>query len=242
MAGIGGPRTLASLIAENHEPENLEFNRSKYMYKPESYRPPPVFPDYHPFTRSKTTYAGMNDWMLADREKTNVPPTITDQNWKHKGPARDTSYEQLYRELISKRAYRFPNPGPPRKREGNVGASWRHIKEVPSYSGSKVYYVDGIVGLYDSTSLNQKLASRSLPLAPSYGTPLFAMNRNDVSGYRKQRDYNLERQKFKPWLMENTDTINPLPQPLPSIPYAQPPNIDRTGGSTGYKGFYQRNA
>ena len=70
-------------------------------------------------------------------------------------------------------------------------------------------YLLGIVGLYDSTHLNQKLASRSLPLAPSYGTPLFAMNRNDVSGYRKQRDYNLEKQKFKPWLMENIETINP---------------------------------
>ena len=30
----------------------------------------------------RTTYAGMNDWMMSDKPS-NVPPTIMDQNWKN---------------------------------------------------------------------------------------------------------------------------------------------------------------
>ncbi|ESO97614.1 hypothetical protein LOTGIDRAFT_228247 [Lottia gigantea] len=110
------------------------------------YAQEPVVSEQH-----KTTYGSMNDWMgVQDRvASTNVPVTMSDSNWMQKtmlteqNPTFDDKYSRAYTDLSKQIAYRHPNPGKARERQGRIGGSWRHIKEVLGHGGSRVVFVDG---------------------------------------------------------------------------------------------------
>nr|XP_034304051.1 uncharacterized protein LOC105334161 isoform X5 [Crassostrea gigas] len=99
---------------------------------------------YRPLSRHKTTYGHMNDWMKVSRN--GVPVTMSDNNWHNlkqsEQKEHDIQFKKAFNNLTSKIAYRYPNPGNPRQRQGRIGGSWRHIKEVLGHGGSRVVYVD----------------------------------------------------------------------------------------------------
>ncbi|XP_064635326.1 uncharacterized protein LOC135492676 isoform X2 [Lineus longissimus] len=237
----------------------------------EPYRPsgPVHGPQYRPFSRSLTSYSTMNDWMgTQGREQpTNVPVTLTDGNWKYVRPAtigasldekealrrlvpNDDAYFQRYMELVDKKAYRYPDPGMQKQREGCLGGSWRHVKQVLGQGGNNLVFVDGLTRLYDHSELNEQLtrrkvahvANNSTPLG-KVSTPLYSVNRNDISSYRQFRQHEQEKRDFKPWMV-------PKPSRMPAINEAKPPSRLQTqihGVKTAadpnkaHRGFYQRN-
>uniref|UniRef100_A0A2C9KFR0 Uncharacterized protein n=1 Tax=Biomphalaria glabrata TaxID=6526 RepID=A0A2C9KFR0_BIOGL len=67
---------------------------------------------------------------------------------------REGELRRSYSELASQIAYRYPNPGLPRAREGAMGGTWRHIKEVQAFTGSRLCFIDGLVSLYDQEDFN----------------------------------------------------------------------------------------
>ncbi|XP_055997272.1 uncharacterized protein LOC130047074 isoform X6 [Ostrea edulis] len=104
---------------------------------------------YRPLSRHniggyETTYGHMNDWMKVSRD--GVPVTMSDNNWHNLKQSEqknhDIQFKKAFSNLSSKIAYRHPNPGNPRQRQGRIGGSWRHIKEVLGHGGSRVVYVD----------------------------------------------------------------------------------------------------
>ncbi|KAK6191955.1 hypothetical protein SNE40_003522 [Patella caerulea] len=100
---------------------------------------------------NKTTYGCMNDWMNVQNRvlSSGVPVTMSDSNWMKANAMADTrpgfndKYGKAYTELSQQIAYRHPNPGKARERQGRIGGSWRNIKEVLGHSGSRVVFVDG---------------------------------------------------------------------------------------------------
>ncbi|KAH9518702.1 hypothetical protein Btru_006006 [Bulinus truncatus] len=85
---------------------------------------------------------------------------------------KDLDLRKFYTDLASQIAYRYPNPGMPRAREGAIGGTWRHIREVQGYSGSRMCFIDGLVTLYDQDRFNgppPPSARRSIhpPYAPT---------------------------------------------------------------------------
>lgn len=112
-------------------------------------------PIYRPYSRSKTTYGNMTSW--AKPMPSDYNPGAR-KNWSEQSssfqkplrdPSRSDDYYQRYLELSSNVAYRHPHLATPRERQGRIGGSWRHIKEVLGYTGSQVCFVDGLVSLYD---------------------------------------------------------------------------------------------
>ncbi|XP_052798838.1 uncharacterized protein LOC128230532 isoform X3 [Mya arenaria] len=126
-----------------------------------------------PLSKTKTTYGKMNEWTKASGGRdmrTGVPVTRSDGNWRKQAtenglrPNNDNfnvRFRESYADLTNQIAYRFPNPGLPRLRQGSIGGSWRHIKEVLGHGGSRVCYVDGLVAKYDEEQFNQDLANQS---------------------------------------------------------------------------------
>jgi hypothetical protein len=53
------------------------------------------------------------------------------------------AYFQRYLELADKKAYRYPDPGVHKTREGCMGGSWRHIKQVLGQGANNLVYIDG---------------------------------------------------------------------------------------------------
>lgn len=134
------------------------------------------YPDYpwqdlsQLITRQRTTYGHMNDWMRMAMDHSSgggVPVTVTDTNWQQFKSAEqrkedsDTRFKKTYDDLTSKIAYRYPNPGAPRLRQGRIGGTWRHIKEVLGHGGSRVCYIDGLIRVYDDASFNTRLHTAS---------------------------------------------------------------------------------
>ncbi|XP_076471407.1 uncharacterized protein LOC143301187 [Babylonia areolata] len=81
-------------------------------------------------------------------------------------------YKRVYDDMTKKIAYRWPNPGTPRNREGRIGGTWRHIKEVLGHGGSRFVFVDGLVSVYDDQKFTEKLQAQ-LPYRPHI-RPLYA--------------------------------------------------------------------
>ncbi|XP_025086643.1 uncharacterized protein LOC112559529 isoform X2 [Pomacea canaliculata] len=75
-------------------------------------------------------------------------------------PAGDNRYSRLYDECMKHMPYRYPNPGMPRNREGSVGGSWRHVRDIANYNGSRLVYMDGINSVYDTVNFTQELQSK----------------------------------------------------------------------------------
>lgn len=149
----------------------------------------------------RTTYGKMNEWMKMSGgrdSRTGVPVTLTDGNWKHATKTQETPrsksedfnvrFKESYHDLTQQIAYRFPNPGLPRLRQGRIGGSWRHIKEVLGHGGSRVCYVDGLVAIYDEEQFNQDLQARS-PYRPHLRRKLYSPNRGfDHEAARQGRE------------------------------------------------------
>lgn len=102
-----------------------------------------------------------------------------------------TEHGQKYEELIQKVAYRYPDYGPAKERYGSHGSCWRNVKEVMGHGGHRVYYVDGLVRLYDEAKFPPSAGPLSFRQSwRSLNTPQFGPNRHDVSSYgrRMQRE------------------------------------------------------
>merc|ERR1711893_319887 len=143
-------------------------------------------------------------------------------------PGRKDDYYSRYMQLSQNVAYRYPDPGPPRQREGAIGGSWRHIKEVLGHGGSRVVFVDGLVSLYDIDK--HHLAKKHMPLRASISTPLYGASRHDSDSYQKLLKDDLEKQAYKPWEDKVTNC-----KPLPDV-NATTKNLP--GSPSKYKGFY----
>lgn len=135
----------------------------------QNFTPAYLWSDFDPpgLRRERTTYGHMNDWMKVSRN--GVPVTMSDNNWHNlkqsEQKEHDIQFKKAFNNLTSKIAYRYPNPGNPRQRQGRIGGSWRHIKEVLGHGGSRVVYVDGLISVYDSENFNQALTSQ-VPMMP----------------------------------------------------------------------------
>ncbi|XP_045176348.2 uncharacterized protein LOC123536911 isoform X2 [Mercenaria mercenaria] len=152
-----------------------------------------------PLSKTKTTYGKMNEWMKMPGgrdSRTGVPVTRSDGNWKQTTQETKTTqkddfnvrFRESYADLTNQIAYRFPNPGLPRLRQGSIGGSWRHIKEVLGHGGSRVCYVDGLVSVYDEEQFNQNLHAQS-PYRPHLRRQLYSANRGfDFEAARQGRE------------------------------------------------------
>ncbi|XP_055997269.1 uncharacterized protein LOC130047074 isoform X3 [Ostrea edulis] len=196
---------------------------------------------YRPLSRHniggyETTYGHMNDWMKVSRD--GVPVTMSDNNWHNLKQSEqknhDIQFKKAFSNLSSKIAYRHPNPGNPRQRQGRIGGSWRHIKEVLGHGGSRVVYVDGLISVYDSDNFNQALTSQ-VPLMPHI--------KNKVSPQTEEVgesvNYHNSCGDFDTW---NRFEIPPVQAASPSY---QDGDLARKMGlnvSPKYKGFYRYGA
>ncbi|XP_061183095.1 uncharacterized protein LOC134238279 isoform X4 [Saccostrea cucullata] len=176
---------------------------------------------YRPLSRHKTTYGNMNDWMKVSRN--GVPVTMSDNNWhnlkKSEQKEHDLQFKKAFSNLTNKIAYRYPNPGNPRQRQGRIGGSWRHIKEVLGHGGSRVVYVDGLISVYDSENFNQALTSQ-VPMMPHI------------------------KNKVSPETKPVGESVN-YPPVQPASPSYQGGDVARKMGlnvSPKYKGFYRYGA
>ena len=186
--------------------------------------------DFYPpqIRREGTTYGYMNDWTHFRDVNSGVPQTIADTNYKNvQNDEHDVLYNKTYADLTSKIAYRHPNPGVPRQRQGRIGGSWRHIKEVLGHGGSRVVYVDGLISVYDQENFNQHLNAQ-LPFRPHLKKTLYAPTRHD---YTKQ----VINSTYNPW-EDSEGKVGRLPPVAASDPDLQRKlNIQN---SPKYKGFY----
>ncbi|XP_033752418.1 uncharacterized protein LOC117336143 isoform X2 [Pecten maximus] len=194
-----------------------------------------IYPDYpwqdlsQLIQRQRTTYGHMNDWMRMAMDQssgggTGIPTTVTDNNWQqYKTPAQkkeesEVNYRKTYADLTSKIAYRYPNPGAPRLRQGRIGGTWRHIKEVLGHGGGRVCYVDGLIRVYDDVSFNTRLHSAS-----------------------SQRHHLRNAQHS--WDAPNNVQLPPLSKSMGQVSF-EDPDIDRKirlSSAQKYKGFYRQN-
>lgn len=168
--------------------------------QPRTITPAYLWEDMQLPKRPWTTYGKMNEWMKMSGgrdSRTGVPVTLSDGNWKHTTKETETNvkpqtddfnvrFRESYADLTQQIAYRFPNPGLPRLRQGRIGGSWRHIKEVLGHAGSRVCYVDGLVSIYDEEQFNQTLQAQS-PYRPHLRRQLYSANRGFDHEVARQR-------------------------------------------------------
>ncbi|XP_052064773.1 uncharacterized protein LOC127704680 isoform X1 [Mytilus californianus] len=182
---------------------------------------------YRPMSNTKTTYGYMNSWTNLRDAPSGVPQTIADTNYKNaQRDDHDVLYNKTYADLTSKIAYRHPNPGVPRQRQGRIGGSWRHIKEVLGHGGSRVVYVDGLISVYDKENFNQHLNAQ-LPFRPHLKKTLYSPTRHDYTQttYNPWEDCEGKVGKFPPVAASDPDLQRKL-------------NIQ---SASKYKGFYHYN-
>lgn len=198
-----------------------------------------------PISRSRTNYSMMNEWITMPRpqhmgtrvispqsvpRQTGIPVTMSDTNWQHVkmmesshgGQRRneelghDEIFRRDYAELSKKIAYRYPDPGMPRIRQGRVGGSWRHIREVLGHGGSRVLFVDGLVRRYDTEKFNQTLTQqRPLQILPNYSV---TGDRYDVAEYKRRLQSDMEKfckpreTQSRPFMTRSMDCLPPIPR------------------------------
>ncbi|KAL3842349.1 hypothetical protein ACJMK2_020375 [Sinanodonta woodiana] len=173
----------------------MDFQRS-----PTTFTPAYMWEEFQCLPRPSTTYGKMNEWwkMTRGRETTGVPLTMSDGNWhqidyitdaqRKSADEYNNKFKAAYADLTSKIAYRYPNPGLPRIRQGRIGGSWRHIKEVLGHGGSRVVFVDGLVSTYDQENFNQALNGQ-IPYRPHLKTSLHNPNKIDVATTRQNIEF-----------------------------------------------------
>ncbi|XP_071099729.1 uncharacterized protein [Haliotis cracherodii] len=169
----------------------------------------------------RTTYTSMNEWRDMVHEggvaHPVVPQTLTDARWSHlkdMDSERRKNMEQkaqlefrrAYSDLTSKIAYIHPNPGLPRTRQGRIGGTWRHIKEVLGHSGNRTVFVNGLVGVYDSEFNNSLQAE--IPHRPHLANPCYAPLSRDLDSYHQRDLSTMQRSGYVPSFGQN----------LPSVP------------------------
>jgi len=197
----------------------------------------------------------MNDWQKRAQKATtfsenlrnsgkipnqSVPETLTDSSWKRekagiprcKSPyqpfpesARRDEYYNRYMALSQNVADRYPDPGAPRERQGAIGGSWRHVKEVLGHGGSRTIFIDGLVSLYDMDM--DWLRKKESPAMRQVSNSSFGVTRNDVDSYKATCQRELEQKSYKPWEHEN-DVLPPINDTTRELP----------GEPSKHKGFY----
>jgi len=181
-----------------------------------------------PLSRSRTSYAAMNEWQTrlgqAGQTMTSRAGTAGQQKQEQSAPymafvepGRNDEFYNRYHMLSRNIAFRYPDPGQPREREGRIGGSWRHIKEVLGHTGSRVVFVDGLVRLYDLDK--SMLRKKSMPMQASLKLP---------AHYKEDRDLQKadeHQRKCQPWVEG------------PQLPPIQKPH-DLPGEPAKYKGYY----
>ncbi|KAL5007391.1 hypothetical protein ScPMuIL_016197 [Solemya velum] len=171
--------------------------------------------------------------------RSGVPVTVSDGYWQQVNRERfdpeyhasmleniDERFRRSYTDLTSKIAYRYPNPGLPRERQGRIGGSWRHIREVRGHGGSNVLFVDGLVSMYDQEEFNHELQSE-LPHRPHVQRQLFSSQRHGGMVHDQRRTVELPP--------IHTDT-NRVSFPMNSARSGRQP-----ASPEKYKGFYRYN-
>lgn len=142
----------------------------------------------------------MNDWMRLQGRVANVaaPVVYTGMDGFQEMPSVevadvenntakeefDDKFQETYSGLSHQIAYRYPNPGLPRIRQGAIGGTWRHIKEVLGHHGSRVCFVDGLVSVYDSNRYSEALQP-PLPYKGKLVHPPYAPTRDEFGNSKK---------------------------------------------------------
>jgi len=155
-----------------------------------------------PSSRNKTTYNSMNDWMrLQGQVMTSQPrapvmysgsegfkemPSVEVSNAQKEMAVEDFNdkFQRSYTDLAHQIAYRYPNPGLPRIRQGAIGGTWRHIKEVLGHHGSRVCFVDGLVSVYDTDKFSEALQPQ-LPYKAKLVQPPYAPTQSEYSNGKR---------------------------------------------------------
>jgi len=203
-----------------------------------------------------TSYASMNEWLampgkavptkravirdltewreLPRHEQIAMTTTAEDMAEEEEHPTLprpdgpEEGYKRVYDHLTNQIAYRWPNPGSPRAREGCIGGTWRHIKEVLGHGGSRFVFVDGLVSVYDQQKFTEKLQAQ-LPYRPHI-KPLYAP-------LKKGDALTAPRQSFP--------ALPVLPGLPPASSQLRDPDVGRKLGlqenfPTNRKGFYKQ--
>jgi len=166
------------------------------MYLAEDFQPKEVYaPD-------PTTYNSMNDWMrmqgevassrapvmYAGAEGFKEMPSVETCDRQTTAQAADDyneKFEKSYSDLQHQIAYRYPNPGLPRIRQGAIGGTWRHIKEVLGHhGGSRICFIDGLVSVYDTDKFTQALQPQ-LPYRGKMVQPPYAPTQQEYADSKK---------------------------------------------------------
>uniref|UniRef100_K1R3K9 Uncharacterized protein n=1 Tax=Magallana gigas TaxID=29159 RepID=K1R3K9_MAGGI len=224
----------------------------------QNFTPAYLWSDFDPpgLRRERTTYGHMNDWMKVSRN--GVPVTMSDNNWHNlkqsEQKEHDIQFKKAFNNLTSKIAYRYPNPGNPRQRQGRIGGSWRHIKEVLGHGGSRVVYVDGLISVYDSENFNQALTSQ-VPMMPHIKnkvSPEATQVGESVNypyspeGPGRRLMFSPTRAYFDPFTPLGSSCVEPsYPSVQGASPSYQDGDVARKMGlnvSPKYKGFYRYGA
>jgi len=155
-----------------------------------------------PSSRNKTTYNSMNDWMRMQGEVATsrapvmyagaagfkeMPSVETCDKQTSSQAAEDYNdkFEKSYSDLQHQIAYRYPNPGLPRIRQGAIGGTWRHIKEVLGHhGGSRICFIDGLVSVYDTDKFTQALQPQ-LPYRGKMVQPPYAPTQQEYADSKK---------------------------------------------------------
>lgn len=194
-----------------------------------------------PFSRTSREQAGFSEWTAQGSSRAQsaaaapltLPNGYTANDWKiiraHRNwqsHPQDEDYQQAYKSLMQKLAYRHPQTGLPSRREGRGGSGWRHLKENIGYGPGRLLWMDGVVSLYDQTgapiATQRPVPGRILQAEPR--TARSAVYQNEGYGTTV---WDVSPPPARPWYTNNT------PQPLPDICSHKLAYID-----TKYKGFY----
>ncbi|XP_041367551.1 uncharacterized protein LOC121382114 isoform X2 [Gigantopelta aegis] len=195
-------------------------------------------------SRQKTTYTSMNEWRDNPMARAAVCGTApaSGPRWhqdrvadaaKPLGQRSVDEFNKAYCNLTKQIAYIHPNPGPPRCREGRIGGTWRHIKEVLGHSGSRVVFVDGLVSIYDSENFNNALHDEG-PYRPHLASARYAPCIGDLQSYNRRELSELQTCGYRPSMPQDPRESGHLPKVItPRYPETQLQSPIR------YKGFYK---
>ncbi|XP_012942291.1 uncharacterized protein LOC106012803 [Aplysia californica] len=165
--------------------------------RPQTFTPMYLTQEFQP---DPTTYNSMNDWMrmqgqvvssrapvmYAGAEGFKELPSVevSEMTSDQAIDDYDQKFQRSYSDLAHQIAYRYPNPGLPRIRQGAIGGTWRHIKEVLGHHGSRVCFVDGLVSVYDSDKFSDALQP-PLPYRGKLVHPPYAPTQTEYANGKK---------------------------------------------------------
>ncbi|CAL1541176.1 unnamed protein product [Lymnaea stagnalis] len=123
-------------------------------------------------SQKSSVHQSFNSFQSSRGADFTVPPSVGLTNGSKANVPDDSEqkFRRSYTDLAQQIAYRYPNPGMPKAREGAIGGTWRHVKEVLGHGGSMVCFIDGLVRVYDQEKFTEALQPTS-PAQPVHVTP-----------------------------------------------------------------------